>query len=131
MLPVTFTQVKVLIKNSLQPLNVHWESFYLKVIICWIEQLTIGKDKKKLRALSICQNFDWPDHSHHNENFTFYQNYPARSVKSLIVCTNEMIFQQKPFGKSQFHLLTDWSGNGPVSQFWLNGKRPKVAIGLK
>lgn len=29
MLPVTFTQVKVLIKNSLQPLNVHWESFYL------------------------------------------------------------------------------------------------------
>ena len=37
MLPVTFTQVKVLIKNSLQPLNVHWESFHLKVIIYWIE----------------------------------------------------------------------------------------------
>ena len=30
-----------------------------------------------LRALSSCQN--WPAH---NENFTFNQNYPARSVKS-------------------------------------------------
>ena len=29
MLPVTFTQVKVLIKNSLQPLNVHWEIKFL------------------------------------------------------------------------------------------------------
>ena len=25
---------------------------------------------------------DWPDHSRRNENFTFNQNYPARSVKS-------------------------------------------------
>ena len=25
---------------------------------------------------------DRPDHSHLNENFTFNQNYPARSVKS-------------------------------------------------
>ena len=24
---------------------------------------------------------DWPDHNH-NENFTFNQDYPARSVKS-------------------------------------------------
>ena len=29
-----------------------------------------------------------------------------------------MIFQQEPFGKSQFHLLTDWSGKGLASQFW-------------
>ena len=24
---------------------------------------------------------DWPDHSRHNENFTFNQNYPATFVK--------------------------------------------------
>ena len=82
MLPVTFTQVKVLIKNSLQPLNVHWESFHLKVIIYWIEGAVDYREGQKKRALSICQNSDWSDHSCHNENFTFYQNYPARSVKS-------------------------------------------------
>ena len=26
-------------------------------------------------------------------------------------------FQQNPFGKSLFHLLTDWCGNGPAGQF--------------
>ena len=29
-----------------------------------------------------------------------------------------MVFQQKPFWKSWFHLLTDWSGNGSAGQFW-------------
>ena len=43
------------------------------------------------RALSICQN--WP-------------------------ASKEVVFQQKPFGKSRFHLLTDWTDNAPASQFW-------------
>ena len=34
------------------------------------------------------------------------------------VCTKEMVFQQKQFGKSRFHLLTDLSGKCPASQFW-------------
>ena len=29
-----------------------------------------------------------------------------------------MVFQQKPFWKSWFHSLTDWSGNGSAGQFW-------------
>ena len=29
-----------------------------------------------------------------------------------------MVFQQKPFWKSWFHLFTDWSGNGSAGQFW-------------
>ena len=29
-----------------------------------------------------------------------------------------MVFQQIPFWKSWFHLLTDWSGNGSAGQFW-------------
>ena len=35
----------------------------------------------------------------------------------------EVVFQQKPFGKSQFHLLTDWSGQPVLT----NGKRPKIS----
>ena len=27
---------------------------------------------------------EWPDHSYHNENFTFNQNYPARSVSQIL-----------------------------------------------
>ena len=29
-----------------------------------------------------------------------------------------MVFQQKPFGKNRFHLLTDWPGNDLAGQFW-------------
>ena len=50
---------------------------------------------------------DQPDRSRRND-------FPARSVKSQIVCKKEMVFERKPFGKSRFHLLTDWSGNGPA-----------------
>ena len=35
----------------------------------------------------------------------------------------EVVFQQKPFGKSQFHLLTDWSSQPVLT----NGKRPKIS----
>ena len=40
---------------------------------------------------------DRPDHSRVNENFTFNQNYPAtsRSDPRSVVCTKEMVFQQK------------------------------------
>ena len=68
-----------------------------------------------------------PDHSSHNENFTFNQNYPARSVKSLIVCTKEMVFQQKLLEKSTFFIV---KMTGPAmvrpasSDFW---KAPLVS----
>ena len=45
------------------------------------------------------------DPSSRNENFTVNQNYPAMSVISWIE-------------KCRFHFQTDWSGNGPASQFW-------------
>ena len=45
---------------------------------------------------------DQPDHSFRNENFTFNQHYPARSVKSWIEYTKEMVFQQKLFEKAFF-----------------------------
>ena len=45
---------------------------------------------------------DRPDHSRRNDNFPFNQNSPARSVKSWIVCTKEMIFQQKLLKKAYF-----------------------------
>ena len=62
-----------------------------------------------------------PDHSSQNENFTFNQNYPAKSVKSLIVCTKEMVFQQKLLEKSTFFIV---KMTGPAmvrpasSDFW-------------
>ena len=70
---------------------------------------------------------DRPDHSRRNENFTFNQNYPARSVKSLIVCTKEMVFQQKLLEKSTFFIV---KMTGPAmvqpasSDFW---KAPLVS----
>ena len=45
---------------------------------------------------------DRPNQSRRNENFTFHQNYPARSVKSQIVCAKEMVFQQKLLKKADF-----------------------------
>ena len=45
---------------------------------------------------------DRSDHSRRNDNFPFNQNSPARSVKSWIVCTKEMIFQQKLLKKAYF-----------------------------
>jgi len=45
---------------------------------------------------------DRPDQSRRNENFTFHQNYPARSVKSQKVYTKEIVFQQKPLEKADF-----------------------------
>ena len=46
---------------------------------------------------------DRQDHFRRNENFTFNQNYPARSVKSYIACRKEIFFlQQKLLGKAYF-----------------------------
>ena len=62
---------------------------------------------------------DRPDHFR-NENFTFNQNYPARSVKSYIACRKEMFFfSAKTLGKSLFHGQNDWSGHVPAGQLWL------------
>ena len=62
---------------------------------------------------------DWPDHFNHNENFTFNQNYPVRSVRSQIAYIKEMVFQQKLLEKSMFHCQNDLSSYGTASQFWL------------
>ena len=59
-----------------------------------------------LGAHSIVRT-DRPGHSRRNENFTFYQRYPARSVKS----------SSKPLGKSLFHFQNDRSGECPAGQF--------------
>ena len=63
---------------------------------------------------------DRPDPSSRNKNFTFNQNYPARSVKSWMVCTKKIVFffSAKTLRKSRFHFQTDWSGSGPAGQFW-------------
>ena len=37
-----------------------------------------------------------------DENFTFNQSYPVRSVKSQIVCTKEIVFHQKLMEKAYF-----------------------------
>ena len=48
------------------------------------------------------------DHSRHNENFTFNQNYQARSVKSYIACTKV---------STKKHFSLSLSGYGPADQF--------------
>ena len=49
---------------------------------------------------------DRPGHYRRNENFTFNQNYPARSVKSYIACRKEMFFF---FSKNSWEKLISWS----------------------
>ena len=71
---------------------------------------------KILRVLPFVQT-ERPAPSRRNENFTFNQNYPAKSVKYWIVCTKKMVFPQKLL-KRPFHFQTDWSGNGPAGQLW-------------
>ena len=71
---------------------------------------------KTLRVLPFVQT-ERPAPSRRNENFTFNQNYPAKSVKYWIVCTKKMVFPQKLL-KRPFHFQTDWSGNGAAGQFW-------------
>ena len=68
------------------------------------------------RALPFVQS-ERPAPSRRNENFTFNQNYPARSVKYWIVWTKKLVFPQKLL-KRPFHFQTDWSGNGPAGKFW-------------
>ena len=59
------------------------------------------KGEKHLRRFPFVRT-DRPDLSCYNENFTIDQNYPAISVKSLIVCRKEMVHQQKPLEKADF-----------------------------
>ena len=40
-------------------------------------------------------------------------------------------FSTKTLGKSQFHLQTDWSGNGLASQFWQLISALRVIVGCK
>ena len=45
---------------------------------------------------------DRPGHSLRNENFTFNQSYPARSVNCYILCTKEIVFHHKLKEKAYF-----------------------------
>ena len=65
---------------------------------------------------------DRPNHSLRNQNFTFNQNYLARSV-----CTIDG-FPAKTLGKSLFHCQNDWSDNGSVGRYELSDfvKRPYI-----
>ena len=71
---------------------------------------------KTVRLLPFVKT-ERPALSRRNKDFTFNLNYPARSVKSWIVCTKKMVFPQK-FLKRPFHFQSDWSGNGAAGQFW-------------
>ena len=71
---------------------------------------------KTLRVLPFVKT-DRPAPSRRNENSTFNQNYPAKSVKYWIVCTKKMVFPQKLL-KRPFHFQTDWSSNGAAGKFW-------------
>ena len=59
---------------------------------------------------------DWPEHSGMRNSLLIKTVQPDQSMK-------DMVFQQKPFRKSEFHLLTDWSGNGPAGP---DEKHPKA-----
>ena len=59
------------------------------------------------------------DHSRHNENFTLRQNLSSQIRQILNTCSMPEGdgFSAQTLRKSLFHLLTDWSGNGPAGQF--------------
>lgn len=51
-------------------------------------------------ACQLSSGTDHADYSHRNENLK--RRYPARSVTSYIVWTDEMVIPQKPLGKTYF-----------------------------
>ena len=67
---------------------------------------------KGLDTFDFCSHVFWgrfsfvrtdrPDHSSHDKNFAFNQNYPARSVRSQIACTKEMVFLPQLLKKAFF-----------------------------
>ena len=78
----------------------------------------------------VCSLFvrtDRPDHSYHNENFTFNQNYPARSVSHILNSLHYRdSFQQTLFEKANFifKLTGPIMVQPPITDFW---KSPLVA----
>ena len=71
--------------------------------------------RKKLVEINLgCFLFlraDRPDHSHHNENFTFNLNYSQ--IYQILNSMHEGDgFSAKTLGKSLFNLQNDWSGHG-------------------
>ena len=78
-------------------------------------------------AFHLSELSDRLGHFRRNENFNFNQNYPARSIKSWIACTKEIVFQQKRLEKA--HFIVKMTGPAIVrpanSDFW---KAPLVFI---
>ena len=56
------------------------------------------------------------DHSNHNENFTFIQNYPKLSNQILNSIHEGDGVPTKLLEKSIFHCQNDWSGYDPAGQ---------------
>lgn len=64
-------------------------------------------------ASQLSSGTDHADYSHRNENLK--RRYPARSVTSYIVWTDEMVIPQT-LGKNLFHCQNGWSSHEPASQ---------------
>ena len=67
----------------------------------WNEVTKVDLDVLDLGGFPFVRT-DRPDLSRRSDNFPFNQNSPARSVKSWIVCTKEMVLQQKLLEKAYF-----------------------------
>ena len=80
-------------------------NYTVYVLSVWTKS-TFAIHMKLLGCFSFVRP-DRPTHSRHNENFTFNQNYPARSVKYLIVRKKKMVFQQK--------LVQPWSSQSVIT----------------
>ena len=86
------------------------------------------RSRTRLRGFPFVRT-DRPDHSSHDKNFAFNQNYPARSVRSQIACTKEMVFLPQLLKKAFF--IVKMTGRVMVrpasSDFW---KAPLESKGL-
>ena len=106
-------------------------SLLLTLLFCLpkLASFTLRFDFLCFNTNSECFLFvtDWPDHSYHNENFTFNQNYPARSVSHILNSLHYRdSFQQTLFEKANFifKLTGPIMVQPPITDFW---KSPLVA----
>ena len=119
----------------------HLLIFYSEKFLTWVWRLPLAVNVNlnlsnlcqaslrrpwKLGALSICQNWraklfptQW--------EFPFYSNLSSHISQILSSMHQGNGYSAKTLGKSVFHYQTDWSGNGPASQFW----QMESALGLR
>ena len=61
---------------------------------------------------------DRPDRFPRNEKFHLWSKLSSEVSQILNSMHEGDGFQQKPFWKSRFHMLSYWSGSGPAGQSW-------------